>query len=43
MTPQVLIEKDDDLDEQDCVGKELGAHPTEDEDHPEADLNQELT
>ena len=42
-TPQILTEEYDDLDEQDVVNKELAAHPTEDEDHLEADLNQELT
>ena len=42
-TPQIFIEEDDDLYEQDIVNKELAAHPTEYEDHLEADLNQELT
>ena len=42
-TPQMLIEEDDDLDEQDVVYKELAAQPTEDENHLEAYLNQELT
>ena len=39
MTPQILIEEDDDLDEQDVVDEDLAAQPTED-DHLEADLNQ---
>ena len=43
VTPQTLIEEDDDLNEQDVVDKELLAHPTEDEDHLEVDLNQEIT
>ena len=42
-TPQILIEGDDDLNGQDVVDGELAAQPTEDEDHLEADLNQELT
>ena len=42
-TPQILTEEDDDLDEKDVVDEELAAHPTEDEDHMEADLNNELT
>ena len=41
-TPQILIEEDDDLDKQDVVDGELESQPTEDEDHLEADLNQEL-
>ena len=43
VTQQILIEENDDLDEQYVVNKELASHPTEDEDHLEADLNQELT
>ena len=43
VTPQILIEEDDDLNEQDIVDKELAAQPTEDEDHLKAYLNQELT
>ena len=43
MTPQILIEEYDDLDEQDVVDEELAAQPTEDEDRLEADLNRELT
>ena len=43
MTPQILIEEDDDLDEQDVFEEELAAHPTEYEYHLEEDLNQELT
>ena len=39
VTPQILIEEDDDLDEQDVVGEELAAQPTEDEDRLEAHLN----
>ena len=39
----MLIEEDDDLNEQYAVDKELAAQTTEDEDHLEADLNQELT
>ena len=39
----MLIEEDDDLDEQDVVYKELAAQPTEDENHLEVYLNQELT
>ena len=42
-TPQILIEEDDNLDEQDVFDGELESPPTEDEDHLEADLNQELT
>ena len=30
VTPQILIEEDDDLNEQDVVDEELAAHPTED-------------
>ena len=40
VTPQILIEEDDDLDEQDIVDEELAAHPTEYEDYLEVDLNQ---
>ena len=43
VTPQLLIEEDDDLYEQDVVDKELAAQLTEYEDHMKADLNQELT
>ena len=43
MTPQILIEEDEYLDEQDVVNKDLEAHPTKDEDHLEVYLNQELT
>ena len=43
VTPQILIEEDDDLDEQDGVDEELAVQPTEDEDRLEAHLNQELT
>ena len=43
MTPQILIEEYDDFDEQDVVDKQLAAYHTEDEDHLEAYLNQELT
>ena len=43
VTPQIFVEEDDDLDEQDFVDKELAAQHTEDEDHLEADLDQELT
>ena len=42
-TPQILIEEDDDLNEQNVVDGELESQPTEDRDHLEADLNQELT
>ena len=38
-----MIEEDDDLDKQDVVDEELAAKTTEDEDHLEADLNQDLT
>ena len=41
--PQMMIEEDDDLYEQDVVNEELAAHPTEYEDYLEEDLNQELT
>ena len=33
LTPQIVIEEDDDLDEQDVVNEDLAAQPTEDEDH----------
>ena len=43
VTPQILVEEDDELNELDAVDEELAAQRTEDEDHLEADLNQELT
>ena len=43
VTPQILIEEDDDLDEQYVVDKDLAAQPTEYEDRLEVDLNRELT
>ena len=43
VTPQILIEEDDDLSEQNAVEEELAAQPTEDEDRLEAQMNQELT
>ena len=43
VTPQILIEEDYGINEQDVVDKYLAAQPTEDEYHLEADLNQELT
>ena len=43
MTPQILIEEDDYLYEQDVVDEELAAQTTEYEDHLESYLNQELT
>ena len=43
VTPQILIEEDYDLDEQDVVDEELAAQPTKYEDRLEADLNRELT
>ena len=42
MTPQILIEEYDELDEQYVVEEELAYHSTADGDHLEADLNQEL-
>ena len=39
----MFIEEYDDLSEQDVANKELAEQTTEDEDHLEADLNQELT
>ena len=43
VTPQILIEQDDDLDEQDVFDKDLAAQTTEYEDHLETHLNQYLT
>ena len=43
VTPQILTEEYDELYEQDFVNEELAEYPTEDEDHLEAYLNQELT
>ena len=43
VTPQILVQEDDNLDEQDVVNKELAAQPTEYGDHLKAGLNQELT
>ena len=42
VTPQILMEEDDYLDRKNVVDKGLAAQPTEDEDHLEAYLNQEL-
>ena len=42
MTPQILIEEDDELDEQYVVDKYLAAYPIDNEDHLESDFNQEL-
>ena len=41
-TPNFLIKEDDDLYEKDFSEKNQAAHPTENEDQMEADLNQEL-
>ena len=43
VTPKVLIEENDDLNEQDVVNKDLAEQPTEYGYHLEEDLNQELT
>ena len=43
VTPQILIEEDYGINEQDVVDKYLAAQPAEDEYHLETYLNQDLT
>ena len=43
MTPHILKEEYDELNEQDVVDEELAAQLTEDEEHLEAYLNQDPT
>ena len=43
VTPNILMEEDDDLNEQDVVNRDLAAQPAEDEYHMEAYFNQSFT